>query len=275
MVGWDVPRTVRAEARDTRELARSTALSVRDLCVRDANGVERIRGVSLDVQAGEIVAVTGVEGNGQSELVDAIVGMRPAESGEVWLADSPATRWSVGRRRRAGLAYVPESRMVEGINPFVSVRDNLVLGRHNQRPFARLGIRDLRATGRAARELIQNFNIVAPATESPAATLSGGNLQKVVVAREISKSPSILVAAQPTQGVDVAAAHMIRSTLLRLRAEGVGVLLVSSDLSEVCDIADRALVLYNGSVFGELTREELSEEAIGYLAMGHRREAGT
>jgi general nucleoside transport system ATP-binding protein len=273
MVGRDVPRTVRAEMRDTRELARATALSVRDLRVRDANGVERVRRVSLDVQAGEIVAITGVEGNGQSELVDAIVGMRPVAGGEVWLADSPATRWSVGRRRRAGLAYVPESRMTEGINPFVSVRDNLVLGRHNQRPFARLGIRDLRAAGRAAHELIQDFNIVAPSTESPAATLSGGNLQKVVVAREISKSPSILVAAQPTQGVDVAAAHMIRSTLLRLRAEGVGVLLVSSDLSEVCDIADRALVLYNGSVFGELTREELSEEAIGYLAMGHRREA--
>ena len=163
--------------------------------------------------------------------------------------------------------------MTEGISGLVSVRDNLVLGRHNQRPFARFGIRNLRATTRAAQELIQSYNIVAPSTESPAATLSGGNLQKVVVAREIAKSPSLLVAAQPTQGVDVAAAHMIRSTLLRLRSEGVAVLLVSSDLSEVSDLADRALVLYNGSIFGELARVELSEEALGYFAMGYRQES--
>jgi general nucleoside transport system ATP-binding protein len=272
MVGRDIPRRARSDGVAASAPAASATLSVRDLRIRGTDGVERVRNASFDVHAGEIVAITGVEGNGQAELVDAIVGTRASDGGEIFLAGAAATRWSVARRRGAGLAYVPESRMTEGVSALVSVRDNLVLGRHNQRPFARFGIRDLRASTRAAHELIQDYNIVAPSTESPAATLSGGNLQKVVVAREIAKSPSILVAAQPTQGVDVAAAHMIRSTLLRLRSDGVAVLLVSSDLSEVSDLADRALVLYNGSVFGELARAELSEEALGYLAMGYRQE---
>jgi ABC-type uncharacterized transport system ATPase subunit len=273
MVGRDVPNRARSEAVTAAKPTASTTLSVRNLVIRDADGAERVRRASFDVHAGEIVAITGVEGNGQAELVDAIVGMQTVNGGEIELAGESVTDWSVARRRHAGLAYVPESRMTEGISGLVSVRDNLVLGRHNQRPFARFGIRNLRATTRAAQELIQSYNIVAPSTESPAATLSGGNLQKVVVAREIAKSPSLLVAAQPTQGVDVAAAHMIRSTLLRLRSEGVAVLLVSSDLSEVSDLADRALVLYNGSIFGELARAELSEEALGYLAMGYRQES--
>jgi ABC-type uncharacterized transport system ATPase subunit len=272
MVGRDVPRRARSDAVADAAVDSTNTLGVRDLHIRDADGVERVRGVSFDVRAGEIVAIAGVEGNGQAELVDAIVGTHAIDEGDVYLVGSRATHWSVGHRRRAGLAYVPESRMTEGISALVSVRDNLILGRHDRPPFARFGIRNLRATTRAAQDLIQTYNIVAPSTESPAATLSGGNLQKVVVAREIAKSPSILVAAQPTQGVDVAAAHMIRSTLLRLRSQGVGVLLVSSDLSEVSDLADRALVLYNGAVFGELDRADLSEEALGYLAMGYQHE---
>jgi len=158
--------------------------------------------------------------------------------------------------------------MTEGINPAVSVRDNLILGRHTQRPYARFGLRNLRATNRFARTLVEDFHIVAPSVDSGAATLSGGNLQKLVVAREVSRSPRLLIVAQPTQGVDVAASHLIRSTLLRLRDEGMGVLLISSDLSEVCDLADRALVLYNGAIVGELGRASLSEEAIGAYAMG-------
>ena len=159
--------------------------------------------------------------------------------------------------------------MTDGISALDSVGDNLVLGRHDRVPFARYGLRDLRATKRLARELLQAFSIVAPSPDTPAAALSGGNLQKLLVARELSGEPRVLVVAQPTQGVDVAAAHLIRRKLYELRDRGTAVLLVSSDLHEVSDIDDRALVLYNGSVIGELSREQLSEEAIGFLAMGY------
>jgi simple sugar transport system ATP-binding protein len=119
---------------------------------------------------------------------------------------------------------------------------------------------------------VDDFHVLAPSVDSETATLSGGNVQKLVVAREVTRSPHLLIAAQPTQGVDVAASHLIRSTLLRLREEGMGIILVSSDLSEVCDLADRALVLYNGSIFGEIPRADLTEEAIGVCAMGLKRE---
>jgi ABC-type uncharacterized transport system ATPase subunit len=193
----------------------------------------------------------------------------PVAKGSILLGDSDVTGWTIGRRRDAGLAYVPEGRMTEGISALDSVGDNLVLGRHARSPFARLGLRDLRATGRLARELIDAFSIVAPSTDTAASALSGGNLQKLLVARELSGEPTALVVAQPTQGVDVAAAHMIRRKLCELRDRGAAVLLVSSDLHEVCDIADRAVVLYNGAVIGELPRERLTEEAIGFLAMGY------
>lgn len=267
MVGKDVPLRV-SEPEATRPPAGlQPLLEVERVSVRDARGVNRVRDVSFQVFPGEIVAVTGVEGNGQIELTEAIVGLGPA-TGEIQLSGQRIRRWSVSQRRKAGMAYIPESRMVEGINALVSVRDNLILGRHHQRPYARFGLRNLRATGRYARTLVENFHVVAPSIHSEAATLSGGNLQKIVVAREVTRSPRLLIAAQPTQGVDVAASHLIRSTLLRLRDEGMAIILVSSDLSEVCDLADRAVVLYNGEVFGELPRTDLSEEAIGMYAMG-------
>jgi general nucleoside transport system ATP-binding protein len=268
MVGRDVPLRV-SDAGQERTLASlEPLLEVDELTVQDGAGVTRVRSASFSVYPGEIVAITGVEGNGQMELVEAIVGLGPITSGELTFADKRITRWSLSKRRRAGLAYIPESRLTEGIDSAISVRDNLILGHHRQRPYYWFGVRNLQATRRFAWKLVEDFHISAPSIESDAATLSGGNLQKVVVAREVVRSPRLLIAAQPTQGVDVAASHLIRSTLLRLRDQGMAILLVSSDLSEVCDLADRAIVLYNGRVFGELQREELSEEAIGVFAMG-------
>lgn len=268
MVGRDVPHRARVEEGTTVDPEVAPILRVADLRAQDAFGIERVRGVDFEVRPGEIVAITGIEGNGQTELTEAIVGTRPLIAGTIELGGEEIQRWPVGRRRRAGLAYVPESRMTEGICSLVSVRDNLVLGRHDRRPFARFGLRNGRATGRLARELVGEYAIVAPSLDADCGTLSGGNMQKVVVARELSKEPLLLVAAQPTQGVDVSAAHMIRSSLLRMREHGVGIVLLSSDLSEVCDLADRAVVLFNGTVFGQLSREQLTEEAVGLYAMG-------
>jgi simple sugar transport system ATP-binding protein len=267
MVGRDVPLHVEG---DPIAFAASAEplLRLQNVTVRDIDGIARVRDVSFEVHPGEIVAVTGVEGNGQIELTEALVGLRSIASGDLIFRGRRITQWPVGRRRRSGIAYIPESRMTEGIDSSISVRDNLILGRHNRRPYARFGFRNMTLTRRFARELVDEFAVVAPSVDSLAATLSGGNLQKVVVAREVSLEPGLLIAAQPTQGVDVAAAHQIRSTLLRLRENGMGIVLVSSDLSEVCDLADRTIVLYNGSVNGQLRRSDLSEEAIGVFAMG-------
>jgi simple sugar transport system ATP-binding protein len=224
--------------------------------------------VSFDVAPGEIVAVTGVEGNGQIELTEALIGLRPASDGDIFFAGKKVTSWSVGDRRAAGVAYIPESRMTEGIDSFISVSDNLILGHHKQRPYARLGLRNMGQTKALARKLIDEFRVIAPSPDSEASTLSGGNLQRVVVAREVSHAPRLLIAAQPTQGVDVAAIHQIRSTLLRLRSEGIAVVLISSDLTEVSDLADRTIVLYSGSIRGRLRRPNISEAAIGVYAMG-------
>jgi len=268
MIGRDIaPAAARAEVAGGAARG-EPALELDALSVNDQAGSRRVQDVHLKVFPGEILAITGVEGNGQAELAEAIVGVLGVTSGEVRLNGHRATGWSVRHRRRAGLAYIPENRMVQGIDASVNIRDNLVLGLHATAPYARFGLRLPAAVDSYARRLISTFGIVAPNTVAPASTLSGGNLQKIVVAREIAKRPAVLLAVQPTQGVDVSAAAFIRSTLASLRTEGMAILLVSSDLNEVSELADRAIVLFKGRVFGTLERRELSPEAIGLYAMG-------
>jgi len=270
MVGREVSMSVR-DSRPAATPARSDEpplLAVDDLVVADALGVRRVNGVSFAVQPGEIVAVTGVEGNGQRELVDALVGMTAASSGRIRLAGEDLTRASIAGRRRRGLGYIPEARPTEGLATELPIQDNLVIGQHRTRRFARRGIRRMKATRDFAREQIQLFAVVAAGPGVAVGTLSGGNAQKVVVAREVSKQPRVLLAVQPTQGVDVAAAFAIRRTLQDLRNDGMSIVLVTSDLREACDLSDRAIVLYNGAVAGERTGDQLTEESLGTLAMG-------
>ena len=270
MVGRDVALSVR-DAKSAAPAARpdeAPVLALEDLVVTDALGVRRVNGVSLAVRAGEIVAVTGVEGNGQRELVHTLVGMTSAASGRIRLDGVDVTRASIARRRRLGLGYIPEARPTEGLAMELPIQDNLVIGQHRSGRFARRGIRRIRATREFAREQIQRFDVVAGGPGDAVGTLSGGNAQKVVVAREVSKQPRVLLAVQPTQGVDVAAAFAIRRTLQELRNEGMSIVLVTSDLREACDLCDRAVVLYNGAVVGERSRDQVTEESLGGLAMG-------
>lgn len=278
MVGRSVPLEVRAQAAgepmsviphhvNETESGRP-ALEVRFVTVLDHLGTRRVNDVSLSVAPGEIVALTGIEGNGQRELIEAIVGLRKTTSGQVWIAGSDASSLSISGRRRRGLAYIPESRQTEGVATGLSIEDNLVLGRHQEAMFARLGVRLMASVRAFARRKIDEFGIVAGGSAVEVGTLSGGNAQKVVVAREVSKNPAILLAVQPTQGVDVAAAFAIRSTIRDLRDNGMSILLVTSDLREACDLCDRAVVLYNGSVAGTLLREDATEHSLGALAMG-------
>lgn len=244
------------------------ALQVDNLTVVDDLRIRRVDGVSLTVLPGEIVAVTGVEGNGQRELVQAVIGLRRPAAGHIRLAGGDVTTASIGTRRRRGLGYIPESRHTEGLADGLSIEDNLVLGQHRGPPFARHGLRNARKTRRFAAGQIDRFEVVAGGPANNVGTLSGGNAQKVVVAREVSKRPRILVAVQPTQGVDVAAADAIRRILRQLRDDGMSILLVTSDLREACELCDRAVVLYNGQIAGERSRTHCSEESLGALAMG-------
>ncbi len=271
MVGREVAMTV-SEAhpalRDAAALCAAPSIDVQDLTVVDRLGVCRVNGVSLSVRPGEIVAVTGVEGNGQRELVEALVGLGPSQSGQIWIDGTDVTSASIASRRRLGLGYIPESRAAEALVGELSIEDNLVLGQHRRHAFSRHGVRRVRATHDFATAQIREFEVVARGSSVAVGTLSGGNAQKVVVAREVSKNPRVLLAVQPTQGVDVAATFAIRATLRRLRNEGMSILLVTSDLREACDLSDRAIVLFNGEVAGERSQSHATEESLGSLAMG-------
>ncbi|MFE4952403.1 ABC transporter ATP-binding protein [Leifsonia sp. NPDC056665] len=272
MVGKDVPATVGTPSDQETESgstpARDCMISVEHLNVDDLSGVQRVKDVSLSGYAGEIVGITGVEGNGQRDLIAALMGLQRARNGRVALKGRDVTSSSVGRRRRLGLGYIPESRATEGIAASLSLVDNLMLGQEENSRFSRWGLRRMRASRDFSDAQIAQFAIATRGAETPVGTLSGGNAQKVVVAREVAKQPSVLIAVQPTQGVDVAAAHSIRTTLKGLRDEGMCILLVTSDLSEACDLSDRIVVLYNGRVAGEVSRANASESSLGRLAMG-------
>jgi len=243
-------------------------LEVRELTVLD-RGTPVVDAVDLEVRAGEILAVAGVSGNGQTELVQAITGSRPAASGTVRLAGEDVTGASPAAMFRRGLAYVPEDRQRDGlVGPF-PVRDNLVLNEWSKRPFAR-GIRvDRRAVRRHADELVEQFDIRAASVDVPAETLSGGNQQKVIVAREFSKGGTLVVLSQPTRGLDVGSIKYIHTRTVEQRDAGAAVLLVSFELDEVLALADRVAVMYRGKVIGTLEGDRLTRENVGLLMAGH------
>ncbi|MEZ5066606.1 MAG: ABC transporter ATP-binding protein [bacterium] len=278
--------TVDAKATDERELARLVvgrdpapprARAAREpgpvvLAVRDARevrvgGTSRLRGVSLDVRAGEIVGIAGVEGNGQRELMEIVAGLVPF-TGDVEIGGESVHRASPRAIRRLGVAHVPEDRLGAGVIPAMNVAENLLLG-HEER-FARAGTFDRGAIAAHARERIEAFDVRPADPDLALETLSGGNQQKVVLARETEDGPRLLLAAHPTRGVDVGAAESVHAALLAFRDAGGAVLLVSADLSEVRALADRVLVIYDGAIAAEYPRAEADEERLGLAMTGGR-----
>ena len=202
-----------------------------------------------EVRPGEIVGIAGVQGNGQSELLEAIAGLVPVESGSIRLAGTDVTTRSVADRMTLGLAHVPEDRNDRGLVPDFPISDNLILGRLPG--FARKGLRpglDPGAIRAHARSLIARFDVRPPEPETPCRSLSGGNAQKVVVAREMTRGPKVLLAGQPTRGVDIGAVEAIHAEILNARDAGVAVLLVSADLAEILALSDRILVMFRGRI---------------------------
>jgi simple sugar transport system ATP-binding protein len=212
--------------------------------------------------------VAAVAGNGQRELVRSIIGLCAVEDGSIFLDGRDITSQSVGRRRSLGIGYMPEERLGEGINRAATVEDNLILGLHRG-AYLRRGMWLRRSqTRKLAASLIREYDIRASGPDARAETLSGGNLQRIIAAREIALEPRLFIAEDPTAGLDIQAATFIRAQMLLLRDRGVGVLLVSSELEELFELADRVIVLYHGRIVGNLTADEVSEDRVGGLMVG-------
>jgi simple sugar transport system ATP-binding protein len=250
-------------------------VEVQGLTVRDADGVARLDDVSFIVRPGEILGIAGVAGSGQRELVDALTGLRKDALGEVRLRGTDLARLSVRGRRRAGIGYVPEDRHGRATAAAMSLADNLAMGQEDLPPLRRAGGRLSRSAvlDRATR-LVRAFSVRTPSVRSPVSALSGGNAQKAVLARELSRDLALLVAEEPTQGVDVGAQEAIHALLRSAAAGGTAVLLVSSDLGELRALSDRVLVMFSGAIVRELPVAEASDEALGE-AMAGLTTAGT
>ena len=264
MVGRDVVFEVPKGPADPGKVV----LDVRELMVADDRGVPMVNGLDLQVRAGEIVGIAGVEGNGQRELVEAVAGMRTAIAGRVAIDDHDIAGWSPRRVAALGVGHVPEDRGKHGLVGAFSVADNLVLNRYHRRPFSRRGVFQRDAITEHARREVEAFDVRTPSTDTPAGSLSGGNQQKCVVARELSGDLRLLVVAQPTRGLDVGSIEFIHSQVVARRDAGAAVLLVSAELDEIFALADRIGVLYRGRLAAVIDRDQATREAVGLLMAG-------
>ncbi|MCP4402646.1 MAG: ABC transporter ATP-binding protein [bacterium] len=274
LAGLMVGRDVLFEVEKQQARIGEPLLELRDLYACDKRALTAVKGVSFTLHQGEVLGIAGVEGNGQSELVEAISGLTPVLSGELRLKDVSLQHCSILERRRQGMAHVPEDRMTSGLNLRGSVSENLIAGKHGQSPYqGPLLKRHDKQIRTYAEGLVTQFDIRTPGTEVPVSHLSGGNMQKIVVAREFSFDAPCLIVSQPTRGVDVGAIEAIHQEILDQCRSGAGVLLVSAELDEIYKLSDRVLVIYEGEVVGEFDPQRVSKEEIGLYMTGAKRAA--
>jgi general nucleoside transport system ATP-binding protein len=264
MVGREVLLRVKKKEIERGEVV----LEARDISVSDVNGLAAISHVSFQVHKNEIVAIAGVSGNGQTELVEAISGMNSLDGGEILFKGKTINEASVGERRDMGMAHIPEDRMVVGLNLQTTLDENLIVSRYNHSAFSRYGFLLMKTISDFAQKVVNAFSISAARPGEGISMLSGGNLQKVVVGRELSGDPAFIIANQPTRGLDVGSIEFVHKTLIEERDKGAGVLLVSVELDEVMALSDRILVLYRGIIQGELNTATATEEEVGILMAG-------
>ncbi len=249
-------------------------LSMNDLAAQDDRGLRAVKEISLTVHAGEIVGVCGVEGNGQTELCECIMGIRPQTGGTVALNGTDISRLGPREIRQMGISYVPADRLRTGLAETATVMENLLVGKHRLPEFRRFGIQLRRRRAAAyARQLTQAFDVRCGGVDLPMNSLSGGNMQKAVIAREFSFQAPVLIINQPTRGVDIGAIEFIHEKILQKRAEGCAILLVSADLDELFRLSDRLVTLYEGRLTGQFVNGTISKQEIGYYMTGDRREA--
>ncbi|RUX01422.1 ABC transporter ATP-binding protein [Mesorhizobium sp. M8A.F.Ca.ET.059.01.1.1] len=268
LVRMMVGREVSFDRRPRAALHGGAVLEVKDLWARDDRRLPTVRGASLTVRAGEVVGIAGVAGNGQTELAEVLSGLRPASHGEAWLKGRDLTMLSPAAIREAGLAHVPGDRMVRGVDRNASIAANTLMGRQHRAPWSRGGVLDWKAIAGNAGALIKSFDIRAQGSGDPVKRLSGGNIQKVVLAREFTNGADFLLIDQPTRGVDIGAQEAIHDEIMRQRAAGRAILLISVQLDELAALADRILVMFNGRIMGEVPGDDADEDRIGMMMAG-------
>jgi ABC-type uncharacterized transport system ATPase subunit len=249
-------------------------LEVTDLHVLDDRGLEAVKGVTMQVRAGEIVGLAGVDANGQSELIDALTGLRRVHSGRIVAAGEDITRADAREALDAGMGHIPEDRQRRGLVLEFSLAENVVLHDYDKQPYSRLGWLYPSRLISHARDLLKQFDVRGGGPTTRAAGLSGGNQQKVVLAREIDRDPKVLIAAQPTRGLDVGAIEFIHRRLVEERDEGRAILLISLELDEILSLSDRILVIYEGEIVGEYP-PDVTEEQLGIAMTGGGRKRET
>ena len=263
-----VGRSVVLQVNRTEAKRGAVVLEVKGLQVRDDRKILSVKGVDLVLHKGEILGVAGVEGNGQREFVEAICGMRHREAGEVLINGVATKDMAPHSVHEAGISHVPEDREKHGLVANYSIADNLVLNQFDQAPFAKGWVRNLGEVAKNAEQLVEKFDIRTPSAFNQASSLSGGNKQKVVVARELSQELPVLVAAQPTRGVDVGSIEFIHNQLISARDNGAGVLLVSAELDEILSLSDRIAVMSGGKIVAIVDSKDADRNYIGRLMAG-------
>ncbi|WP_276876155.1 ABC transporter ATP-binding protein [Anaerococcus hydrogenalis] len=263
MVGRDVSFNVKKEKIELGD----EIFKIENLWVKDNRGVDKVKGLNLSIKKGEILGIAGVDGNGQTELIDAISGMRKSQKGKVILKGEDITNKNPRNIIDLGMNQIPEDRQKRGLVLEYPIKDNLIL-ENLDKDFSKNGILDFKKIEENANSLIEKFDIRPNDMNEKAGSLSGGNQQKVIIAREITNNPDLLIAAQPTRGLDVGAIEFIHQYLVELRNQGKAVLLVSFQLDEVMDLSDRICVIYDGKIVGELDPKQTDEYEVGRLMAG-------
>lgn len=263
MIGREVFLNIKKKYTETGEVL----LKVNDLWTSGEKEISKIRGISLEVKRGEIVGVAGIDGNGQSEFIESLVGLRKVERGQVLLENKDITNLNPKKVRQAGVTYIPEDRNTRGLNRELSIAENLIATNVDSK-FSKGVILNTNKMKEYADRLAEKFDIRPRDTKIATSALSGGNAQKIVVAREVEDGGKLLIASQPTRGVDIGAIESIRSIIQEVKAKGLGVLLISADLEEVMSLSDRIVVMHEGKITGEMSADEANEENLGLLMMG-------
>lgn len=245
-------------------------LRVEGLCCDAKRRQEELKSVSLAIREGEIMAIAGVDGNGQTQLAEAIIGLLKTKAGSVFMFGEDVTHQSVRGRQDRGLAYIPQDRHKEGLALELSLSENLIVETHGKEPFAKNGWLNYSAVNQATDSIIEEYHIKATGHEALGKNLSGGNQQKMVLARELSRKPKLLIAAQPTRGLDIAAVEFIHTKLLEARDTGMAILLISTELEECFALADRLAVMFDGEILQVMSRGEWNLERVGLLMAGVR-----
>ncbi len=246
-------------------------LEVRNLHAQNDKGLPAVKGVSFTICEGEIFGVAGVAGNGQRQLVEVITGLRKATKGKVLILGEAVTNRHPREIADKGVAHIPEERMRMGLVPNMSVAENLILKNYRHSPFSNEIFLNFASIGQEAEKMISQFDIVTPSKETPAKLLSGGNIQRLILARELSENPRLIVASHPTYGLDVGATEQIRLLLLKQRERGAAILLVSEDLEEIMSLSDRIAVMFEGKIAGIVDAEGVKKEEIGLMMAGAYR----